>query len=885
MNKSTTSSNLCIRKDVFGNCITQPDISSRSNIFDESIGIEHLLNHTSRMRSDIKKLPQPQIIPAPSRDEIRVIDKAPPQFEPQLQPQLQPQPIFSLPVEGQVDEDGNLITPTQPINASASRGSLTNQLIRSANKEFTPSHSSIDQETRYRAVLSDATYTALRDGLDKAQKQITRETNGRYSLVNDSRYSNGDMLTVIDNNTGKATIAYRGSVTKGDWSYNALNFATSNELLKSQHPHMKKIDSHWDTVTKDFDVDHVVGHSYGGLKAIRQASKHNVSADVFNPEIFNTNHKLLDDIQRNNTQLTVHRITNDVASYGLVAYNIKNKLDLLGNIRSEAGERVKEGASTAWREGNVRAGLDDIVEKLLNPKDKSTIETRSYAPLSGNLDPLSAHSMTNFTESGSRDDTASRTMKQRIVNTSVQGGAQVAIGVVANTLTDKFIDTVIGNDNLDPTLHGAITGGLGNVSAELGSRGLGMGSIVGGRPISLKNALISGAGSAVLGGEVQQQTYNLLTQHGLDHNSATLISSTGGGAVAGGAEYQANVALGYLEKKYGQGVLSSAVRQAVAQGVRSVGLSEVIGTLSSGVASGATRGRWGGWWSMVLGAGLGLGFGIFDVATHQGEKKVYALTPSIYEGPDRAIAEDQQIKELLKQLNDGNVNVEETKSKIEARVRAMKNEGILGMDMPVNLMEVPERAINLNETNMLAGDYTNSARIIANQQRAQREQNERVRHELEAHSLSELLHLEEIGEYDDKRQAHLDNYRTQRHNGELPDYLEEVFRSHELGQAYDIIENDPIYNELVNGEQVDYGKVNRRIREIVIENPTENNILFEMNHSQKPIPQLNKDGEWEELHMNEIGLDETMETQPESQPEPEGGLLVNPEESIPMFGE
>jgi hypothetical protein len=276
-----------------------------------------------------------------------------------------------------------------------------------------------------------------------------------------------------------------------------------------------------------------------------------------------------------------------------------------------------------------------------------------------------------------------------------------------------------------------------------------------------------------------------------------------------------------------------------------------------------------------------------DGATHQGERKVYALTPSIYEGPDRAIAEDQQIKELLKQLNDGNVNVEETKSKIENRVRAMKNEGILGMDMPVNLMEVPERAINLNETNMLAGDYTNSATIIANQQRAQREQNERVRHELEAHSLSELLHLEEIGEYDDKRQAHLDNYRTQRHNGELPDYLEEVFRSHELGQAYDIIESDPVYKELVSGEQVDYGKVNRRIREIVIENPTENNILFEMNHSQKPIPQLNKDGEWHELHMNEI---DTLETQPEPpqpepQPEPEGGLLVNPEESIPMFGE
>jgi hypothetical protein len=61
MNKLTT----CIRKDVFGNCITQPDISSRSNIFDEDKGIDHLLKHT-RKQPQIGKPTQPneQIIPS-----------------------------------------------------------------------------------------------------------------------------------------------------------------------------------------------------------------------------------------------------------------------------------------------------------------------------------------------------------------------------------------------------------------------------------------------------------------------------------------------------------------------------------------------------------------------------------------------------------------------------------------------------------------------------------------------------------------------------------------------------------------------------------------------------------------------------------------------------
>jgi hypothetical protein len=85
MNEKTT----CIRKDVFGNCITQPDISSRSNIFDESLGIQNLLNHTS------KKQPNEQIIPS-DFDLSKLIPKLDPedviiQPQPQTQPQPQPQ--------------------------------------------------------------------------------------------------------------------------------------------------------------------------------------------------------------------------------------------------------------------------------------------------------------------------------------------------------------------------------------------------------------------------------------------------------------------------------------------------------------------------------------------------------------------------------------------------------------------------------------------------------------------------------------------------------------------------------------------------------------------------------------------------------------------------
>lgn len=692
---------------------------------------------------------EPPAIPPeiPSEERTAIPSVTPTAFQPYTVPEAE---------EEQVNYGGT----------SSAQGVIRNR----ANKEFTPNTSEISEETRRNAVFSEATYKALTNDLDSAQQQIDERLRSERYVI-DQDLSNKSMLTIVDTDTGNVTIAYRGSATRADWGFNGLNFLTASNDIKDKHPHMRQIDRHYDEVVAKYGkVDEVTGHSYGGFKALRQASKHNIKANVYNPEVFNNNHDILKTIESNGTDVTIHRTTHDIASYGLVAYNIKKT----------------------------------------TPVEGSNLKVNAYSPITGNEDPLRAHGLDNFYNEDAPRDLSWKGRAGTVIG-------QAGIGFVANKLTENFMEQVASatHAEVDPDLRNTITGGVANVLAEKGARGLGAGSIVSGRPVSLRNAFISGAVTAGVTSELQQHAYDALTSSGVGHDEATILSSTTAGAVGGALEYQTNVAIAYAERRFGGGVISAAVRNAIQRGVARYGLLEAVGTMAGSTAINTARGSRGGWWGAAIGAAIGLGMGIYEVASHHTENEIFALQPSVFEGPDRALGTDAEVRTILKEFNqNGNFTptaLLDLKSRLEARVQSMKREGILAMDIPIKLIQVPEHVVDFETNAVLPGEYTERARLEYVQ--AMREEQQRLAEE--------------------QAQA----FRDAPASATGTNLVETISR-------------DPEYQRIFSSNPLDVDALNNRIREVILENQNSEDFYYVVANAEV-YPVLQPNGEWKEQKWNE----------------------------------
>jgi hypothetical protein len=617
-------------------------------------------------------------------------------------------------------------------------------IVRATTKEFTPTHDKPDNDTKQKAILANASYKANKAGLIEAAKDIEKGTNGKYVL--DPDYSNGAMLTVINTETGKATIVYRGSANLPDWGFNVMNYFDRINSVTQSHPHQTKIDNHFKAVSKVYDVDEVVGHSKGGLHAIIVGANNNVSVTTFNAEIFGSNHELLDKLKDQRTKVTLHRVTTDPASYGLVGYGVKNR---------------------------VRA------------RNMGTIVTMAYPPLPGYESPYSAHSLQNFMDTETSRDARARTIRGSVVHQGGQMAGQAGIGIVANQATNAFLDTVsMTGLDIDPELRDVISDATSSALTEAGARAVGMQTVVGGRRISLATA----AGAGVVSGEAQRLAQDAakdaLTSAGVDENTATILSSGAGGAVGGAVDYEASVAIAYASRQFGRNVISQAVRTAITEGVQRMGLAEVAGLIGGEAVTGAARGRWGGGYGALAGLVVGLGVGAFEVATAEQEQEIYAIIPTGIPGPDMGVRQDLEIRRLLNDFNDrrdfSETSVDNLHASIQARLSAMKEQGILGMDYPADIVKVPEHTTDENVMFRLSNQQISM--INAERNRARQE---RHRHIVEmgnrvlADGLRDLLRLEAEGHYDRKRHQHLQEYIDQREAGTLPEYLELVFQEFE----------------------------------------------------------------------------------------------------------
>jgi hypothetical protein len=609
--------------------------------------------------------------------------------------------------------------------------------VRATTKEFKPTHDKPDIETKEKAILANASYKANKAGLIEAAKDIDRGTNGKYVL--DPNYSNGGMLTVINTETGKATIVYRGSANLPDWGFNIMNYFDRINNVTQSHPHQKKIDNHFKVVSKVYDVDEVVGHSKGGLHAIIVGADNNVSVTTFNAEIFGSNHKLLDKLKDQRTKVTLHRVTTDPASYGLVGYGVKNGF---------------------------------------RGKGMGTIGTRAYPPLPG-YEGVGAHHLHNFIDTETPRDAGARTIRGSAVHQGGAMAAQAGIGVVANQATNAFLDTVsMTGLDIDPELRQVISDAVSSGATEAGARAVGMHTVVAGRRISIGTAMGAGVVSGQAQTAAQTAAQEALTSAGVDENTATILSSGAGGAVGGLVDYEASVAIAYASRQFGRNVISQAVRTAITEGVQRMGLAEVAGMIGGEAVTGAARGRFGGGYGALAGLIVGLGVGAFEVATAEQEQEIYALLPTGIEGPDHDVSQDPEIRRLLNDFNNRRDFSETSVDNLHASIQARYN--AIGITFPADIVKVPAHTTDENIMFRLSNQQLSM--INAERNRANQERHRHIvgqGNQAEANALRDLLEIEEQGPADSKRHQHLQEYIAQREAGTLPPYLESVFQEFE----------------------------------------------------------------------------------------------------------
>ena len=148
------------------------------------------------------------------------------------------------------------------------------------------------------------------------------------------------------------------------------------------------------------------------------------------------------------------------------------------------------------------------------------------------------------------------------------------------------------------------------------------------------------------------------------------------------------------------------------------------------------------------------------------------------------VRQDTEIRRLLNDFNHrgdfSESSVDSLHASIQERLSSMKQQGILGMDYPADIVKVPEHTTDENVMFRLSNEQIGI--INTERNRANQEQHRHIveqGNQVLSDGLRDLLELEDQGHYDSKRHQHLQEYMDQREAGTLPPYLEAVFQEFE----------------------------------------------------------------------------------------------------------
>ena len=682
--------------------------------------------------------------------------------------------------------------------------------------------STLTKEQFQKGMLVDASYdhaaaTESKINAGMTRKQAVAETN----KANESELLEGldgykldkelstDQYVVVEKDN-KVTIVFRGrrSFKNGEWD--PTDEAHLDKVMRGQTRDYSDLDelisnifSKHPELSPD-DVD-VVSYSNGGPKGLYLGEKYGLKHYSIDPVLGPKEAFQLTKRTANSPDLNLVRTTRPAVgmSVGTTAQQVFSGKNEPANTKIINVEPIVQ-----------RVDPSDV-DGIDNPVLKESAKTAIKSAIVG----VGGHDTTHYTNaSGER-------VKLGLVGRNLLGsvGAGILPGMIASSVVDSTMQ------NADPQVKLASTAALTAGSTQVISPLLGAGGVAASEivlPIysSLETAnevgkavdkalppnvvgparsMVVGGSEGAVGGATYGATSALQTaatttaSNLMNQGTVTAASDVAGvemselGA-ASAAETGVATTAGIEGTEMATLGGAAAVETAAAATAATVAAEEfgVGAAIAAGAGAGAASLSELGPLAAagaVVGAAVG---GVTAAVQANQNRPVYGIAPMSREGSDRAIAQDNEIIELIKSYNDkGDYSAkaeQDVISKIKARIKTLNptRGADINYGQNLRLMKVNKNAISydgsaLSKGVVIKGDYS----------KIQQEKNASLRQRQQAISLAdqpseqaslrELLDNQNNPNYSQKSLQILDKYKQQRKAGTLPAYLETTFKNYE----------------------------------------------------------------------------------------------------------
>ena len=186
-----------------------------------------------------------------------------------------------------------------------------------------PNTTEVPTLVREKAILTQASTEYFESGKNQqhVENYLAKQgLNDKYTI--DYEVSTNDGLVLINNETNKATLAFRGTKPTNliDWREN-LNFATTDwQVEPLQTVYGKRIKTFYENVVNNYEIEHIVGFSKGAWGAIALGDHTGIETTTFSPAV-TVGHLRTS----KNTKHNIWNTTEDVVSILANPLKIKNR--------------------------------------------------------------------------------------------------------------------------------------------------------------------------------------------------------------------------------------------------------------------------------------------------------------------------------------------------------------------------------------------------------------------------------------------------------------------------------------------------------------------------------------------------------------------------------
>ena len=186
-----------------------------------------------------------------------------------------------------------------------------------------PNTHEVPHSVREKAIMTQGSSEYFESGMNQTHLNDYLNTNNiakKYTV--DFELSTEDALVYVNNETGKATVSFRGTQPTNltDWKEN-LNFATTDFKIKPLNTtYGKRVKQLYNNVVEHYDIEHITGFSKGGFGAISLGDHANIETTTFSPAVSMGHIRT-----SKNTRHNIWNTTEDVVSVLANPLKLKNR--------------------------------------------------------------------------------------------------------------------------------------------------------------------------------------------------------------------------------------------------------------------------------------------------------------------------------------------------------------------------------------------------------------------------------------------------------------------------------------------------------------------------------------------------------------------------------